>query len=41
MTRDEEIACVRGVAEQKTAVRRMSGRPLEERRIPFVGETDR
>jgi len=40
MTPDEEIAYVRDVAEQKTAVLRMSRRALEEQQAPFVGEAD-
>jgi hypothetical protein len=41
MTPDEEAAYVRDVAEQKTAVLRMSRRALEEQGVPFVGETGR
>lgn len=41
MTPEEEVAYVRDVAEQKTAVLRMSLRALEEQGIPFVGETPR
>jgi len=39
MTPDEESAYVRDVAEQKTAVLRMSLRALEDQGVPFVGET--
>ncbi len=39
MAPDEEAAYVRDVAEQKTAVLRMSRRALEEQGVPFVGET--
>ncbi len=39
MTPDEEEAYVRDVAEQKTAVLRMSLRALDEQSVPFVGET--
>jgi hypothetical protein len=39
MTADEESAYVRDVAEQKTAVLRMSLRALEDQGVPFVGET--
>ena len=39
MTAEEEAAYVREVAEQKTAVLRMSLQALDEQRMPFVGET--
>jgi hypothetical protein len=39
MTGDEESAYVRDVAEQKTAVLRMSLHALEDQGVPFVGET--
>ncbi len=41
MTPDEEAAYVRDVAEQKTAVLRISQRALEGQGVPFVGETGR
>jgi hypothetical protein len=39
MTPEEESAYVREVAEQKTAVLRMSLKAVEADRMPFVGET--
>ena len=39
MTRDEEAAYVREVAEQKTAALRMSLDAVERQGMPFVGET--
>ncbi len=39
MTRDEEVAYVREVAEQKTAALRMSLDAVERQGMPFVGET--
>ncbi len=39
MTRDEEAAYVREVAEQKTAALRMSLEAVERGGMPFVGET--
>jgi hypothetical protein len=38
MTRDEEVAYVREVAEQKTAALRMSLDAVERQAMPFVGE---
>jgi hypothetical protein len=40
MNADEESAYVRDVAEQKTAVLRMSLRALEDQGVPFVGESE-
>jgi hypothetical protein len=39
MTRDEEAAYVREVAEQKTAALRMSLDAVDRQRMPFVGES--
>jgi hypothetical protein len=39
MTRDEEAAYVRQVAEQKTAALRMSLDAIERQQMPFVGES--
>ncbi|MFN8619800.1 MAG: hypothetical protein U0869_11560 [Chloroflexota bacterium] len=39
MTPEEEAAYVREVADQKTAVLRMSLKAADEDRMPFVGET--
>jgi hypothetical protein len=39
MTRDEEVAYVREVAEQKTAALRMSLHAAEDQQMPFRGET--